>query len=91
MESPKAFLSTAHQLSDNSADNSAGKIKIQNTSRMKLSSFFALNLISIRANSNSNIPTKREEMQFNVQVSKNGLFKFTEDEDLEKIRSKHLL
>ena len=52
---------------------------------MKLISLFAIT-VSVQANGNQ--ASKREQMKFNTQTSKNGLFKYSEMEDVEMIRSK---
>ena len=52
---------------------------------MKLISLFAIT-VSVQANGNQ--ASKREQMKFNIQTSKNGLFKYSEMEDVEMIRSK---
>ena len=50
---------------------------------MKVLYFLAINFV--RGNGQA---TQRERMIFNIQTSKNALFKYTELEDLEMIKSK---
>ena len=52
---------------------------------MKLISLFA---ITVPVQANANKASKREQMKFNFQSSKNALFKYSEMEDVEMIKSK---
>ena len=52
-------------------------------SRNKLISFLA-----IAVNANANQASQEEQMKFNFQTSKNALFKYSETEDVEMIKSK---
>ena len=52
---------------------------------MKLISLFA---ITVPVQANANKASQREQMKFNFQTSKNALFKYSEMEDVEMIKSK---
>ena len=47
-----------------------------------------ISLLAMSVQANANKASQREQMKFNFQTSKNALFKFSETEDVEMIKSK---